>query len=104
MREAVQVGVQSAYSAMQAGAQVAQMPQIAPVADAVMQGAGYQKPQPAGQDPDFPVPQDALAAQEAQAAPPARQNTSPAFPPVPQQPGDGLRGVETPRTADNLGG
>lgn len=103
-REAVQVGVQSAYSAMQAGAQVAQMPQIAPVADAVMQGAGYQKPQPAGQDPDFPVPQDALAAQEAQAAPPVRQNTSPAFPPVPQQPGDGLRGVETPRTADNLGG
>ena len=104
MREAVQVGVQSAYSAMQAGAQVAQMPQIAPVADAVMQGAGYQKPQPAGQDPDFPVPQDALAAQAAQAALPVRQNTSPAFPPVPQQPGDGLRGVETPRTADNLGG
>ncbi|MCQ5017909.1 hypothetical protein NE474_16750, partial [Anaerostipes hadrus] len=28
----VQIGVQAAYSAMQAGAQVAQMPQIAPVA------------------------------------------------------------------------
>ena len=102
MREAVQVGVQSAYSAMQAGAQVAQMPQIAPVADAVMQGAGYQKPQPAGQDPDFPTPQEALAAQEAQAAQPVRQNTSPAFPARPAQAGSGMDGIETPQTDDNL--
>ena len=29
---------------MQAGAQVAQMPQIAPVADAIMMSAGYIKP------------------------------------------------------------
>lgn len=52
--KAVQIGVQAAYSAMQAGAQIATMPQIAPVADAVMQGAGYQRPNPMGDDSNFP--------------------------------------------------
>lgn len=113
VREAVQVGVQSAFSAMQAGAQVAQMPQIAPVADAVMQGAGYQRPNPAGDDPNFPVPQaqqvatpDATGAPAADEvagdSPPVRQNTSPTFPPVAQQPKSALHGVETASAADNL--
>jgi hypothetical protein len=46
LAEAVQIGVQSAFSAMQSGAQVAQMPQIAPIADVIMAGAGYRKPTP----------------------------------------------------------
>ena len=108
VREAVQVGVQSAFSAMQAGAQVAQMPQIAPIADVIMQGAGYQKPNPGGDDPDFPVP--AMPVQPAPVQPvgqgaelgEVQANTSPAFPPVPQDAGSGMRGSETLDTADNL--
>jgi hypothetical protein len=33
-----------------------------------------------------------------------QQNTSPAFPPVPQQGGSPMQGIETPITTDNLGG
>ena len=128
--QAVQTGVQASYSAMQAGAQVAQMPMIAPIADEVMKGAGYQRPNPGGQDPNFPVPGEPAAMQmrdpyvqgqgrPADAAPlaeqqpggelpqgamDAQQNTSPAFPPVPQQAPTGMQGIETPATADNLEG
>ena len=127
MAQAVQTGVQAAFSAMQAGAQVAQMPMIAPIADEVMKGAGYQRPNPGGQDPNFPVPGEAaamqmrdpyvqgqgrpadaapLAEQEADDAPgmEVRQNTSPAFPPVPQQAPTGMQGIETPSATDNLEG
>ncbi|KQO38078.1 hypothetical protein ASF19_20095 [Acidovorax sp. Leaf84] len=122
--QAVQTGVQAAFSAMQAGAQVAQMPMIAPIADEVMKGAGY-KPAPGGVDPNFPVPPEgqtaamnikspyiqgggvavvpeADAQTEANAAPAVRANTSPAFPPVPKEAGTGLQGIETPSTVDNL--
>lgn len=117
MAQAVQTGVQAAFSAMQGGMQVATMPQIAPIADAIMQGAGYQKPNPGGDDPNFPVPGDAgapqaplndgggagIAQQLPEAgAPHVRQNTSPTFPPVPQQPARGMDGIETPDTGDNL--
>ncbi len=117
--QTVQTGVQASYSAMQAGAQVAQMPMIAPIADEVMKGAGYQQPNPGGDDPNFPTP-DATAAmnvphpyiqgggaaavpeEEDQAAPAVRKNTSPAFPPVPQEPRTGGAGMETPQIEDNL--
>jgi len=110
MAEAVQVGVQSAFSAMQAGAQVATMPMIAPIADQIMAGAGYQRPNPMGDDPNFPTPgQEAMPVQPGAEAPAipeeaaeVRQNTSPAFPPVPQQPETGMTGIETPNPADNL--
>lgn len=95
--ETVQTGVQSAFSAMQAGQVIATMPQVAPVADAVMQGAGYQRPNPIGVDPNFPQPQVAGVP-----APDVRQNTSPEFPPVPQRAGTGMQGIETPRTSDNM--
>ena len=123
----VQTGVQAAYSAMQGGAQVAQMPMIAPIADAIMQSAGYQAPTPGGDDPNFPTP-DAMpgavpvepspgslpgaggaalslepgAAAEAGALPGPQANTSPAFPPVPQEAGMGMTGIETPSTSDNI--
>lgn len=100
---AVQIGVQAAYSAMQAGAQVAQMPAIAPVADVIMQSAGYQRPNPAGVDPNYPVP-SALPAEPvaAPAMPPVTNNTSPAFPPVPSHGESPMTGIETPTTTDNL--
>lgn len=114
MAEAVQTGVQAAFSAMQAGAQVAMNPAIAPVADAIMQASGYQLPNPAGVDPNFPTAalptaQPALPApvqqgpaEEAAELPPVRENTSPEFPPVPQEPGSGMNGIETLTPGDNL--
>ena len=107
MAEAVQTGVQAAFSAMQAGAQVAMNPAIAPVADAIMKASGYQLPNPAGVDPNFPTPAQAAAPAleapaEPVALPPVRENTSPAFPPVPQQPGSGMDGIETLDSGDNL--
>lgn len=121
-REAVLIGVQAAYSAMQGGAQIAQMPMIAPIADAVMQSAGYQRPNPGGVDPNFPTPTQAAASDirspyiqgdgarlgseqviEAEQLQ-AQQNTSPAYPPVPQSTPSPMAGIETPRTNDNLQG
>ncbi|MDA0423762.1 hypothetical protein PAA25_00650, partial [Stutzerimonas frequens] len=121
--KAVQIGVQAAFSAMQAGAQIAQMPQIAPIADEVMKGAGYQMPTPGGVDPNFPVPgqvamPDAMEQAIQQpatipepvsdgagfdpAAAEVQANTSPGFPPVPQDAGQGMTGIETTDVADNL--
>lgn len=106
---AVQIGVQAAYAAMQAGAQVAQMPMIAPIADEIMKGAGYQQKQ--GDDPNFPVAEHTAAMNikspyiqgkggVGEIAQP-RENTSPALPPVPSA---GLGGVETISPSDNLRG
>lgn len=120
--QAVQVGVQAAFSAMQGGAQVAQMPMIAPIADAIMQGAGYQRPNPMGDDPNFPVADQTAAmnikspyiqgqdsggqvvAEEeaAAAAPEVNANTSPQFPPVPDDGLSPMQGIETTTTTDNL--
>ena len=115
-----QTGVQTSFSAMQAGAQVAQMPQIAPIADTVMQLAGYQKPRPYGQDPNFPTPAQAVARdirspyiegegaqfgseqEGAIALEGVKQNTHPSFPPIPQEPESGQDGMGTPRVDDNL--
>ena len=93
--ETVKNGVQSSFAAMQAAQVIAQMPQVAPIADVVMQGAGYRMPTPAGQDPNFPQPDIQV--------PPAvvQPNTSPQLPPVPQQAG-GMTGIETSTPADNL--
>lgn len=113
----VQTGVQSSYSAMQAAVQVAQMPTIAPIADGIMQGAGYKAPI-SGDDPNFPIPtqtaasdirspyiqgQGAELGSEGLADQQVQQNTSPAFPPVPQGAESPMQGIETPSTADNLG-
>lgn len=103
-REAVLIGVQAAYSAMQGGAQVAQMPMIAPIADEIMKGAGYQH-QP-GDDPNFPIA-DKTAAMNIKSpyvqGADVQLNTSPAFPPVPQDSESSMEGIETPTPTDNLG-
>ena len=111
----VQIGVQAAYSAMQGGSQVAMMPQIAPIADQIMQGAGYQRPNPGGDDPNF-ITADQAAARDirspyiegqgaqlgSEGLAEVQQNTSPSFPPVPQQGQSPMQGIETPRTNDNM--
>lgn len=118
--KAVQVGVQAAFAAMQAGAQIAQMPMIAPIADTIMQGAGYQRPNPMGHDPNFPTPQQAaatdirnpyvqgegaqLGSEQVAELAQVNQNTSPQFPPVPSEGDTAMQGIETTDTADNLPG
>jgi len=113
----VQVGVQAAYSAMQGGAQVAQMPMIAPIADEIMKGAGYKAPNPGGDDPNFPSGVLAGSGQRMQLLPggaapspemlqevaAGQANTSPTFPPVPAVGRTGMQGVETFSVADNFG-
>lgn len=103
MAQAVQTGVQAAFSAMQAGAQVAQMPQIAPVADAIMQGAGYVKPK-RSDDPDFPTAEAPVMPNGPGPMPPVGTNTSPTFPPIPDDGPSPMTGIETPTTTDNLQG
>lgn len=100
MAQAVQIGVQAAFSAMQAGAQVAMNPAIAPVADVVMQGAGYRFPQPAGQDPNFPTATPPV--QNPAALPAVRGNTSPTFPPIPSDGASPMGGIETANPGDNM--
>lgn len=118
--KAVQTGVQSAFAAMQAGAQVAQMPMIAPIADTIMQGAGYKRPNPMGDDPDFPAPQQVaatdirnpyvqgegaqLGSEQVAELAQVDQNTSPQFPPVPSDGESSMQGIETPNTNDNMPG
>ena len=107
--DSVSIGVQAAYSAMQGGAQIAQMPQIAPIADEIMKGAGYQLPTPGGVDPNFLTPDmpaqslpDDIAGELPEQAVDVQKNTSPMFPPVPQDAGTSMQGIETPRVTDNL--
>lgn len=93
------------------GAQVASMPQIAPIAEVIMQGAGYRRPNPMGDDPNFPTPAGGVPTGVAPGAAPVNpaavplvhQNTSPEFPPIPSHGASPMTGIETARTTDNLG-
>ena len=106
--------VKASYASMQAGQVIATIPQVAPIADVVMQSSGYRPPNPVGVDPNFPVPGQAAAMNirspyvQGQGAelgseqlPMTRENTSPMLPPVPQDPSP-LRGIETQRVTDNI--
>lgn len=97
----VQIGVQAAYSAMQAAGQIVQMPQVAPIADEVMKSAGYQVPNPVGIDPNYPTA-DGVPAVNPDDMPAVQQNTSPAYPPVPQDGPSPMEGIETPVMSDNI--
>lgn len=123
---AVEKGVRAAFSAMQAGEIIAAVPQIAPVADKVMQAAGYQSPVPAGVDPNYPTA-SAIDTQGVQSIDPVKNpktgigfmpgvagggdtspNTpmNPAAPASPESAGTGaMKGIETmrPDSIDRLG-
>lgn len=113
--QSVLVGVQAAFSAMQGGAQVAQMPMIAPIADKIMQSAGYQRPTPSGVDPNYPTAEQTAAMQMrspyiqgegaqvgSEQLPLQEKNTHPNFPAKPGDGGAGMTGLETVNTGDNL--
>lgn len=90
----VKILVESIFSAMQAGGQIAMNPMIAPVGDKVMQAAGYQQPNPVGVDPNIP----AITTQaDMGTLPEIRENTSPLQPPVPASP---MQGIETQDITD----
>jgi len=75
---------------MQGAQVIATMPQVAPIADEIMKGAGYRDPNPGGDDPNFPVPP---FAQQPQVDFPT--NTSPM---LPATAGTGaMAGIETQR-------
>lgn len=91
--DTVKNNVGSAYAAMQAGEKIAMVPQIAPIADIVMQQSGWRQPTPTGQDPNFPQPQGIQIAPT-----PALGDTTPTTPMNPQSAFDGeQQGVETLR-------
>lgn len=83
--QAVKILTEAQYSAMQGGSTVAQIPQVAPIADIIMTNAGYQTPQSAD-DPNYPF------AQQPQ--------------PVPDMPVSSnigaYEGIETNRVEDNV--
>lgn len=64
--EAVRSGVTAAYEALQAAQIVATVPNVTPIADAVLAGAGYEDK--GGQDPNIPAPAGALPAMTPQSA------------------------------------
>lgn len=93
--------VRAVYASMQSGEVIAAVPQVAPIADAVMQIGGYQRPQPAGIDPNFPALAGvgALAVQAVKDkrtgiafTPGAAGDTSPETPALPATPGVGAEG------------
>ena len=102
--------VESLFSSLQAAQIVATTPMVAPVADTIAQGAGYQDQ--GGQDPNIPQPAAPVA--DPMAPPPAAgilqqdpMQASAEMPPgqpepMPPQQLDGIQqGIETPTGADN---
>ena len=107
--ESVESGLRAAFAAMQGAQVVTQMPQTAPVADVLMQNAGWRPPTPAGVDPNIPAPQQAMAQQGVQAVDAmgmATGDTSPLTPANPAEPASPMTGqnggIETMSTSDNM--
>lgn len=77
--------VKAVYASIQTGQVVATLPQVAPIADEILAGAGYHDM--GGQDPNIPQPMGV------QVPPPdVNANTSPMSPPVSPSP---MNGIET---------
>ena len=79
--------VEAMYAAIQAGNVIATTPGVAPVADEILKGAGYQ-PVNGGQDPNIPAPDQAMA---------TIPNNGQAMPDSPEQQVGMMRGIETAR-------
>lgn len=90
--ETVKINNESQFVAMQGGAQIAQIPDVAPIADVIMQNSGFQFPNPMGIDPNYPQPNTAQNID-------IKKNTTPYLPPTPEQ---GQKGIETQDITDNV--
>ena len=115
--QAVKTGAEAQFSAMQTAEVIAAVPAVAPIADTLMQAAGYVTPNPAGVNPNFPqpgTPANGLATEAVKnkrtgvdfmpgtpGLPPQSTTlnpTPPVRPAVPATPGMGERhGIETTR-------
>jgi hypothetical protein len=94
----VETGVKSAYASMQAGQVIASVPGVAPIADMIMASAGYQPPNPAGVDPNFPMPGPVPVAGMSEAAAPVNPAGTSTDPMSPASPNVGqAAGIETQR-------
>jgi hypothetical protein len=101
---AVKTGTEAQYAAMQAAQVIASMPTVAPIADKVMEVAGYQLVNPAETIPGY-TPQNYIAPASAEVGnvpAPTNHNTDPVMPPIapmPQSAGTGeMHGIETQRS------
>lgn len=101
--------LRSIFASMQAAQMVATVPQIAPVADSLMQAGGYQTPNPAGVDPNFLQPAETAAGLTQNSVkdprtgvefmPGAPADTTPNTPANPASPMTGAnQGIETMRS------
>lgn len=96
--DAVQSGIAGTFAAMQAGEKIAMNPLIAPIGDIVMKQAGWQAPNPVGQDPNIPAPEQAQIVQDPGGLPGDTDPLSPQPPMQPQSPSVGAQaGIETLR-------
>ena len=96
--DAVQSGIAGTFAAMQAGEKIALNPMIAPIGDIVMKQAGWQAPNPVGQDPNIPAPEQAQIVQDPGGLPGDTDPLTPQPPMQPQSPSVGAEeGIETLR-------
>lgn len=96
--DAVQSGIAGTFAAMQAGEKIAMNPLIAPIGDIVMKQAGWQAPDPVGQDPNIPAPEQAQMVQDPGGLPGDTDPLTPQAPMQPQSPAIGAgQGIETLR-------
>jgi hypothetical protein len=105
--DGVKSGVEASYASMQAAEVIAAVPEVAPIADAVMAAAGYQEPIPSGQSPNFPGANGQPAPQlgikpiwnrKTGTTFTPGQNTDPVLPAKPSSPQVGqMHGIETQR-------
>ena len=96
--DAVQSGIAGTFAAMQAGEKIAMNPLIAPIGDIVMKQAGWQAPNPVGQDPNIPAPEQAQMVQDPGGLPGDTDPLTPQPPMHPESPSVGAQaGIETLR-------
>lgn len=96
--DAVQSGIAGTFAAMQTGEKIALNPLIAPIGDIVMKQSGWQAPNPVGQDPNIPVPEQAQMVRDPGGLPGDTSPMTPQAPMQPQIPGAGAeQGIETLR-------
>ena len=96
--DAVQSGIAGTFAAMQAGEKIAMNPLIAPIGDIVMKQAGWQAPNPVGQDPNIPAPEQAQIVQDPGGLPGDTDPLTPQPPMHPESPSVGAQaGIETLR-------
>ena len=97
--ETVESGLRASFSAMQAAQTVAQIPAAAPIADVLLQNAGWQAPNPAGMDPNIPQPAVSMPEPTSQPTTAAPGDTSPQTPANPASPEQGVnQGINTMRS------